>query len=121
MMTGTITDGRPYINLIIRGAGVQALAEFTVDTGYSGTLTLPLAECLTLGLTRRGKKRSTLADGSQIELEIYRLTVFWDSTEREFDFLAIGEERLLGAQVLTGYELCLNYSTNTLTIEDAQP
>ena len=117
MMTGNITDLRPHINLLIKGAGVQALAEFTIDTGYSGTLTLPLAECLTLGLTRRGKKPSTLADGSQIELEMYLLAIVWDETERKFDILAIGEERLLGAQILEGYELCLNYANNTLNIQ----
>ena len=47
MMTGTITDGRPQINLLIKGTTAQALAEFTIDTGYSGTLTLPLADCIT--------------------------------------------------------------------------
>jgi len=117
MMTGTITDGRPHVNLIIKGAGVQAIAEFTIDTGYSGTLTLPLAECLALNLSNEGKKRTTLADGSHIELEIYRLTVVWNGNERKFDILAIGEERLLGTQALEGYELCLNFATSTLTLQ----
>ena len=54
MITGTITDLRPHLNLLIKGASVQALAEFTIDTGYSGALTLPLAEFLSLGLTRTG-------------------------------------------------------------------
>jgi len=117
MITGTITDGRPHVNLIIKGESKQALAEFTVDTGYSGTLTLPLSDCLALGLSWIGIKPTTLADGSQIRLAIYRLTVVWDGNERKFDILAIGEERLLGAQILDGYELCLNYATNALTIQ----
>ena len=31
--------------------------------------------------------RSTLADNSQIELEIYLLTVVWDGKERQVDVL----------------------------------
>ncbi len=120
MITGTITDGRPHVNLLIKGADAQALAEFTVDTGYSGTFTLPLEECLALGLTRKGIKNTTLADNSQIRLGIYRLTVIWDGEERDFEILAIGEERLLGTQALERYKLCLDFFTNTLTIEDAQ-
>ena len=38
---------------------------------------------------------------------------------RQVEMLAVGQERLLGATMLEGYELCLNYSTNTLIIEAA--
>jgi len=117
MMTGTITDGRPHLNLLIKGATAQALAEFTVDTGFSGTFTLPLQDCTALGLPRVGERESFLADGSKIVLEMYRMIVVWNDTERKIEILAIGEERLLGAQILAGYELCLNYATNTLTIQ----
>ena len=55
MMTGTITDLRPHIQLFIKGEGRQAFAEFTIDTGYSGTMTLPLQDCVTLGLPRTSR------------------------------------------------------------------
>lgn len=119
MMTGTITDLRPHIELLIKGEDAQARAEFTIDTGYNGTLTLPLADCVALGLSRRGTKRSLLADGSEVKLEIYRLRIEWDARERIVEILAVGQERLLGATMLEGYTLCLNYSTNILTIETA--
>ena len=116
-MTGTITDGRPHVNLLIKGGGKQALAEFTVDTGYSDTLALPLADCVALDLRETGIRDSFLADGSIIGLKMYELTLVWDGKVCEFEILAIGAERLLGAQVLKGYELCLNYDTNLLTIK----
>ena len=119
MMTGTITDLRPQIELLIRGEGVQARAEFTIDTGYNGTLTLPLADCVALGLSRRGTKRSFLADGSEVKLEIYRLRVEWDGRKHSVEILAVGQERLLGATMLEGYELCLNYAANILIIKAA--
>ena len=97
MITGTITNLRSHIELFIQGNGIQARAEFTIDTGYNGTLTLPLADCLSLGLTRRGSRRSLLADGSHVRLEMYRLIVSWDGRDREVEILAVGQERLLGA------------------------
>ena len=119
MMTGTITNLRPHIEMFIKGDGIQAKAEFTIDTGYNGTLTLPLADCLALGLSRRGTRRSLLADGSQVRLEMYRLLVTWDGRDREVEILAVGQERLLGETMLEGYKLCLDYGTNTLTIEES--
>ncbi len=107
--------------MLIKGESVSAFAEFTIDTGYSGTLALPLADCVTLGLTRIGERDSFLADGSTIVLEMYRLGIVWDGNERDFEVLTVGEERLLGAQVLNGYELCLNYESNTLTIKEPVP
>ncbi len=118
-MKGTITDHRAHVELLIKGNGSQAKAEFVVDTGYTGTLALPLADCVALQLTRSGERDSYLADGSRIRLEIYLLTVDWDGNEREVEILAIGRERLLGAILLDGYKLCLDYSSKTLTIEEA--
>ncbi len=103
--------------MLIKGEGKQALAEFTIDTGYSGTFTLPLADCLALGLLYTGSKRTTLADGSQIRLGIYQIAVIWNDKEQDFEILAVGEERLLGTQFLEGYKLCLDFGKNTLTIE----
>ena len=119
MMTGTITNLRPHIELLIKGDDIQARAEFTIDTGYNGTLTLPLNDCSALGLPRRGTRRSLLADGSQVFLEMYRLVVKWDGKDREVEILAVGQERLLGATMLEDYKLCLDYGTNTLTIEES--
>ena len=50
MMTGTITNFRPQVRLSIKGAGGQGIIEFTIDTGYQGTLTLSEADCLALQL-----------------------------------------------------------------------
>ncbi len=121
MMTGSITNFRAHLPLFIKGAGGQGNIEFTVDTGYRGTLTLPVAVCQTLQLEEGDTVPSLLADGNQVELTSYYLGVEWDGKEREVEILAIGNEPLLGAIMLDGYELCLDFYTNTFTIEDAQP
>jgi len=119
MITGTITDHRAYVTLLIKGEGIQANAEFLVDTGYTGTLTLPLADCIALKLPYVGERESFLANGSKVDTEMYDLTVIWDGKEREIQILAIGQERLLGTIMLNGYKLCADFGSNTLTIEQS--
>lgn len=58
-----------------------------------------------------------LANGAPIKCNTYRLAVEWDGREIDFEILALGDEPLLGAQMLDGYKLCLDFFTNTLTIE----
>lgn len=41
MITGTITNFRPQIRLGVKGPGGHGIIEFTVDTGYQGTLLCP--------------------------------------------------------------------------------
>ncbi len=118
-MTGTITDHRAYMILLIKGESVQANAEFLVDTGYTGTLTLPLADCIALRLPRIGERESSLADGSKIVTAMYTLTVVWDGEQREVEILAVGKERLLGTILLEGYEICLDFGNNTLTLKES--
>ena len=56
-MTGIITNFRPQIRLSIKGEGGHGILEFTVDTGYQGTLTLSEADCLALhGVPKRWRK-----------------------------------------------------------------
>ena len=119
MMNGTITNLRPHLNLLIKGEGSQGVFEFTVDTGYEGTFTLSAADSAALQLPWLRKQRSFLADGSSRQLDVYRLAVVWDGEERNAEILAVGQEPLVGATMLQGYELCLNYATNTLTIKTA--
>ena len=118
MMTGIITNLRPRIELSVRGTGSHGIFEFTIDTGYEGTLTLPESICAVLHLIKDRESRFRLADGSEINLSVYLLFVEWDSRERRVEILALGEEPLLGATMLDGYELCLNYKTNRLTIAE---
>jgi len=119
MMTGTIDNFRPHLRLYVKGAGGHGIFEFTIDTGYEGTLTLSEADCLALQLPFIKERDFQLANGAPIKCNTYRLTVEWDGREIDVQILALGEEPLLGAQILDGYELCLNYSTNTLTLTEA--
>ncbi len=117
MITGTITNLRPQIRLYVKGVGVNGVFEFTIDTGYQGTLTLAEADCLALKLPWVKKATFQLADGKPIKRNVYRLTIVWDGRERDVEVLALADEPLLGAVLLDGYKLCLDFGNNTLTIE----
>jgi len=119
MMTGTITDIRPHTELFIKGFNEQGVVEFTIDTGYTGTFTLPLATCEALQLESLPDVFSYLADGTRLAVRAFVLSVEWDNDERNVEILSIGQEPLLGATMLEGYELCLNYVTSTLVIKTA--
>ena len=117
MMKGTITNFRARLPLFIKGAGGQGNVEFTIDTGYTGTLTLPVAICQALQIEEANTVPSWLADGNQIELTSYYLVAEWDGKERDVEILAVGTEPLLGAIMLDGHKLCLDFCNNTFTIE----
>ena len=120
MIAGTITNFRPQIRLSVKGTGGHGIVEFTVDTGYQGTITLAEVDCIALHLPFARATTFLMADGTPLERNVYRLAIEWDSRELDVEVLALGEEPLLGANMLKGYEVCLNYETNTLTIKDAR-
>lgn len=117
MMTGTISNYRPQIRLYVKGPGGHGVIEFTVDTGFTGTLALSAADCDTLKLPLLKIERTRLADGTEIILNVHRLAIEWHGEMLDADVLVIGEEPLLGAIMLSGSELCLNFSANTLSIK----
>ena len=76
-----------------------------VDTGYSGFLTLPTSVVAELGLTYRGRSEATLADGSEVSLDTYYVTVLWDSIARFISADAADNVPLLGMSLLEGHYL----------------
>ena len=67
------------IPLTVRGpAGQEREVEAVIDTGFDGTLSLPLADIIALGLPWRRRGRALLADGTDSVFDIYEATVVWD-------------------------------------------
>jgi predicted aspartyl protease len=97
-MVGTVNSrNEAIVPLRLKGpGGVVADVEVIVDTGFTGSLTLPAATVATLGLTLRSVRqevsppRGTSALGSQ-----------WQSILVS----GLGHEVLLGMRLLAGHEL----------------
>src|SRR5438309_1501518 len=103
MMIGSVTAYREAtLRLQVRGPNGQQEVEAVIDTGFTGSLTLPTALVTALGLPRRGWRRATLADGSVVRIAAYKATVIWDGQARDVLTLAADGGPLIGMSLLYG-------------------
>ena len=76
-----------------------------INTGFTGSLTLPPALIATLGPTWRGYASAMLGDGSLQQFEVYAATVIWDGQARVVEVDAADTNPLVGMGLLYGYEV----------------
>lgn len=109
-MTGTITAYREAVlPLTVRGPNGQELRVNTVvDTGFTDFLTLPTNVITALGLPRIGGVQASLADGSEVDLDLYRAVVLWHDRQRAIDVLRADSGPLLGMALLYGSRLTMD-------------
>ena len=112
MIEGAILNRRASLTLFVRGVGGQGDLEFTVDTGFTGALTLPPAVCVALRLPMQRSLSAFLADNSQTLLDVYLITAVLEGVEQEYEVLAIESDPLIGMTFLDGYEVCLQVTEN---------
>jgi len=99
-------EGIVLLSLLDSGGNTQEI-EAIIDTGCSGSLTLPSALVSALGLTWRTRASVILANGEQELCEVYEGTVFWDGLARPILIEVAETKPLLGMGLLRGYELRL--------------
>lgn len=109
MIVGVVdTYHQALIRLIVQGLGGQELEiEVIIDTGFSGSLSLPPSLIAILGLPFRRRGRAVLADGKEIIFDIYEATVLWDGRLRRMAVDEAETDPLLGMGLLYGYELTI--------------
>ncbi|MDE0269173.1 MAG: clan AA aspartic protease [Acidimicrobiaceae bacterium] len=94
------------VSLPVRGPdGREQLVDAVIDTGYSGTLTLPPTLVAELELPYVIRSRSALADGTVVAFNVHGATVVWDGRPRYIDIDAVGVAPLLGMSMLEGHDL----------------
>jgi clan AA aspartic protease len=110
------------IRLRVRGAtGQEQELEAILDTGFTGSLTLPPAVIATLGLPWVSSEDATLANGAVEQFDIYAATVIWDGVARSILVQAIDATVLLGMELLIGYELRAQVTSGGLVQIEAIP
>lgn len=107
MIAGVVSaDYEAVVRLEVQGpAGQKREVDAVVDTGYNGFLTLPPHFITALGLSRQGRGRATLANGSEDIFDIYDVTVLWDGQPREIETDEADTTPLVGMALLNGYDL----------------
>lgn len=83
----------------------RAWIEAVLDTGFTGYLTLPNDMAASLSLAPRGSRDAVLADGSVVDLDVYRARVVWHGRERPVSVLGAEGAPLVGMALLSGSEL----------------
>jgi len=105
MITGIFHRDEARIRLQVQGPLAKRRIQAVVDTGYTGTITLPQQLITTLGLPWYKFERSTLADGSECMYDVFLASVLWDGRIRRILVDEAEIEPLAGIQLMKDYEL----------------
>jgi clan AA aspartic protease len=94
------------LRLRVRGpTGSEIEVDAVLDTGYTGSLTLPTAVADSLGLVRRSGGQAVLADGSSRRFDTFAAEVAWGDSWRGVVASGLGNEVLVGMGFLAGHVL----------------
>jgi len=124
VISGTVTSDREaVVRLEALGSNGQRQGiEAVIDTGFTGFLTLPAHMITALKLPLVGERQATLADGSQIVLDMYLAWVLWhEGQEREVLILQAEGGPLVGMELLYGNQVVMNGVDEGEVIIDAMP
>jgi clan AA aspartic protease len=107
VITGSVNAYREaVIPVSVRDAsGREQQLDAVVDTGFNGSLTLPAAMIIALGLAWRNRGSVVLANGSVEQCDIYAGVVIWDGQPRNILVECAETEPLVGMTLIYGYEL----------------
>ncbi len=83
-----------------------------VDTGYSGSLTLPPAVIRTLGLRRLGQSEAELGDGRVVSFDFYAGAVVWGGRRLAVEIDEARTDPLIGMALLNGHEVNIRVERN---------
>ncbi len=113
MIEGVVNAAREaVVTLPLQGPAGQTLEiEAVVDTGFNRFLTLPQAVVTESGLAFAGVSRVVLADGSEVILPPYGVTVVWDGQMRDVVAYAADTTPLIGMALLDDHDLSIQVRT----------
>ena len=104
MISGKINTQREAIVtvFVLDSAGDSQPIEAVIDTGFTGSLTLPSKYIEDLGLRFIGKRLVTLADGSRVSLDSYDANVNWHVGFKEVVVIEAEGGPLIGMKLSEG-------------------
>jgi clan AA aspartic protease len=96
------------IRLRVRGPGrLEFDVDAIVDSGFTSSLTLPVAMATAMGLARQSGGTAMLADGSVGHFDICAAEVEWGGKWRSVLVYVLGNEPLAGMRLLAGHKLVI--------------
>lgn len=82
--------------------------EAVVDTGFTGTLTLPEPIVSDLGLNRQADQEITLADGSKQSRRTCRAELLWHGQPITLRAYMMGDQPMIGTALLSPCRLAID-------------
>jgi clan AA aspartic protease len=120
MLIGFVSlDLKPIVRLKIQNRQGNAIEqEVLVDTGFNGSLLLSRAALDELKINSHAQSMAQLADGSEITLDAFNVSLFWGNEWCKVVTLATEGEPLIGMRLLENHELKIQiYNGGTVQIE----
>lgn len=107
MIEGSVNAAyEAVVTLSLQGSeGRTRDIEAVIDTGYTGTLTLPAAVVADLGLSFSHMGWAFLANDDVVSLDVHNVTVLWDGEPRHVKADATGSTPLVGMLLLDRHNL----------------
>jgi clan AA aspartic protease len=107
MIHGIVSERREAIVVVDveDSSGVTHSIPAVIDTGFDGSLTLPVEALKELAASRFGRIAIILADGSESLCDVYKLQIVWDGERRVIEVDAAETAPLVGMALLEGFIL----------------
>ena len=107
MIIGAVNNFREaVITLVVSGpAGQTQEIEAVIDTGFTGSLSIPSALITLLSLPFRRRGRALLADGNETIFDTYEAGILWDGQMHRVAVDEADTDPLVGMSLLYNHEL----------------
>ncbi len=111
MIEGVVSPKlEPVIQLKLVGANaLETEIELAIDTGFTAGLAVPTELIRSLGWIYKGDEPTRLGDGTWPKMGYYRGIVLWHGQPRLVDVLAAEADPLLGAALLDGNKVEIEF------------
>ena len=107
MILGSVnTRLEASVVVVLRGpTGIESKVETIIDTGFTDAITMPAGLVMALGLVRQSSGTAMLADGTVCQFDYWLAEIEWSGTWRKVLVSTVGDEPLLGMQLLANHKL----------------
>jgi clan AA aspartic protease len=107
VIQGQVTAGKQAVIplVLVDSTGLLVDIQATIDTGFTGNLTLPPDLIKAMQLPYGRTSAILLGDGSTVDVDTHTATVVWDGIHRQIAVLATEGMPMVGMTLLQGFDL----------------
>lgn len=119
MRTFLSPQQHPFVELTVPGIDENIILSCLIDTGFGGGISIPLKLKEEFEFPLIGRRTWELADGSEIELEVYLGGIQTDkNTEQIAVIFSNNNEGLVGIEFLRNKKFILDLKSNTIELHE---